>query len=128
MFHVLPADADAAWADGACALALACNRSDGETDGPALLADIKAGRTTLIGQPGQWLTVQVQDYGKRKVLHISAIHAPGMADDELVDRLKDIARHNGCDCIQGACGPAVARLWRQKFGFEQAHIIMRLPV
>lgn len=109
-------------------LALACAVSDGETDGPALLTAIKAGHVQLLGQPGQWLTVQVQDYGKRKVLHISAIYAPGMADAELVENLKNIARHNGCDCIQGACGPAVARLWRQKFGFEQAHIIMRLPL
>ncbi len=128
MFYVPPDQAEQAWADGACKLAEACDRSDGDVTGAQLLAQIKSGAKTLLGHAGAWAAVEVQQYPNRRLLHVEAIHAPGLATADVFDELKAFARHNRCDAIQGACQPAVARLWARKFGFRPAFQIMRFDL
>jgi hypothetical protein len=127
MFYVPQERADEAWCDGAHLLSKACERADGDITPESLLERIKSGNLTLLGHLGGWAAVQVQVYPTKKVLHVEAIHAPGVTSADVFGELRAFARHNGCAEIQGACTPAVARLWKRKFGFREAYTIMRTP-
>jgi hypothetical protein len=125
MFYVPPERIDEAWSDGAHQLSIACEKADGDVTPAQLLEALKRGEKTLLGHAGAWAVVEIQVYPNRRVLHVDAIHAPGVATAEVFDELKAFARHNGCNAIQGACQPAVARLWKRKFGFKPTYEIVR---
>lgn len=128
MFYVRPEEIRDVWATGAHVLTQAVEKADGDMTPEALIQDLESGTKTLLGHEGGWVVVSVQVYPTKRVLHVDAIHAPGLSTPEVFSMLADFAKHNGCECIQGACQPAVARLWKRKFGFREAYIIVRKEI
>ena len=124
MFYVEPHHIDEAWQNGASALALALEKADGDITAEQLVQALKAGKKTLLGHNGGWAVVEVQMYPNKRVLHVDAIHAPGVTGADVFEELKAFAAHNGCAQIQGACQPSVARLWKRK-GFKESFTILR---
>ena len=55
-----------------------------------------------------------------RIFYINAIG--GKTCKEHTEQMFDYARLNGCTCVRGSARESVARLWRQKYGFESIYI------
>lgn len=122
---------DRAWKEGAHLLGAACVRSAGECSPGQLKYRLALGELTLLTirddeKPVAWMAVKFIQFPNMRALHVEAIYAPGAT--AAFDLLADYARAGGASHLQGACGESVARLWKQKFGFEEAYRIMRKPL
>ena len=73
-------------------------------------------------------TVAFENYPNDRIGFITAIGGKFISTPELWDQLHDWMRGQGCTKIRGAARPAIARLWKQKFGFEQRYIIVEHPL
>lgn len=69
-------------------------------------------------------SIAFNDYPNDRIAFITAIGGRLIACPELYGQLQDWCRINGATKIQGAARESVARLWKQKFCFEQRYIIV----
>lgn len=76
---------------------------------------------TIIGA----VTVTFIDYPNARTAFVTAISGRMIAVDTLFDQLEEFCRINGATEIEGMARPSVARLWRQRFDFEQPAVIVR---
>lgn len=68
--------------------------------------------------------VSFQSYPAARIAFITAIGGKLISTPELYEQLVEWCRSNGCTKIRGAARESIARLWKQKFGFEQRYIIV----
>ncbi len=127
LHHVPTAHVEQVWRNGGHALVNSLPSSECTPD--QLKYRLTHGALTLLvalqgGAPLGYAAVEPMQYANMRVLHIEAVHAPRIAS-AIFGALTDYARTNGCTAIQGACSPAVSRLWSQKFGFVPQYIISR---
>lgn len=125
--YVPTAHVEQAWQQGASVLGDTLPSTECTPD--QLKYRLTHGELTLLvasqnGVPMGYAAVEPQQYANMRVLHIEATYAPRIAS-AVFNALADYARANGCTAIQGACSPAVSRLWSQKFGFVPQYIISR---
>jgi hypothetical protein len=114
---------DAAWAEGAYLLDVACDRTD-EVTGGQLKMMLSRNELQLLKCENGWAAVRVDQLPNYRALHVYAIHAPGV---RAFDQLKDYARFFGCSAIRGACDDAVARLWT-RLGARKKYQIMEWDI
>lgn len=73
-------------------------------------------------------TVATETYPNMQVAFITCTSGRMIASPEIFDQLKSWARNHGFTSIRGAARESIARLWKQKFGFEQRYIIVEQAV
>ena len=69
-------------------------------------------------------TVVFENYPSARIAFISSVGGRMLANKEVYAQLVDWCKANGCTKIRGAARESIARLWKQKFGFEQRYIIV----
>lgn len=122
---------DAAWKQGASALAKACDTSGGEIEGPQLKMILSRGERTLIrmdseGQTVGWGVVRVDQLPNVRVLFVTDLVAPGAHFETFFEDLKQLAAQNGCSVIRCAAKPAQERLYRMKCDFRPVYTILEV--
>jgi hypothetical protein len=109
-------------------LAKGLQRSGGEYTADQLKVYLTQGINTLImilnneGEIKGALTIQWKNFPNDRVAFITAIG--GATYPEAWEMLLDWLRQNGCTAIRGAAFESVARLWKQKYGFESRYIMV----
>ncbi len=73
-------------------------------------------------------TVATESYPNAQVAFITCIAGHLISSHDLFDQLKAWARNRGFTVIRGAARESIARLWKQKFNFEQRYIIVEQAV
>lgn len=124
---------DRAWTDGASCLAKACETSGGEITGDQLKMVLSRGERTLIrmvdeGQTVGWGVIRVDQLPNMRVLMITDLVAPGAHFERFFDQIKAIGAQSGCSRLRCAAGPAQARLYAAKCGFEPVYSILEVPL
>lgn len=124
---------DKAWRDGAHHLAEACAASGGEITGDQLKMILSLGERTLVqmqrdGLAVGWGVVRADQLPNVRVLFVTDMWAPGAAFAEFFDELKKYAEANGFSEIRCAAGPAQARLYQAKCGFEPVYTTLRVKL
>lgn len=124
---------DFAWKDGAHRLSEACDTSGGEITGDQLKMMLARGERTLLrmdndGKAVGWGVVQAHNLPNVRVMHVSAMYAPGAHFERFFDELKKLAAHNGCSEVRCSAKDVQARLYRMKCGFEPIYTTMRVSV
>lgn len=139
---------DKAWAEGASALAKACDTSGGEITGDQLKMLLARGERTLLRmdaavmckskqlpdgtianfemQPVGWGVVRIDQLPNMRVLFVTDLVAPGGHFERFFAGLRDLAAVHGCSRIRCAAKPAQARLYRQKTGFRPVYEILEV--
>lgn len=84
----------------------------------ALLAAVSEGK--IVGAAA----ITFEDYPKARVAFVVAIGGRLISNPSAWEQLRSWCVERGATKIRGAARPAVARLWKQKFGFEQRYIIV----
>lgn len=69
-------------------------------------------------------TVQFIAYPAKRVAFVTAISGRMITTESLWQQLQAWCREHGATAVQGAARESIARLWKQKFGFEQRYIIV----
>lgn len=69
-------------------------------------------------------SVQFIDHPSARIAFVTAVGGRMVSSPEVLEQLEAWCRARGATRIQGAARPSIARLWRQKFGFEQRYIIV----
>ena len=69
-------------------------------------------------------SVAFQNYPSARIAFITAVGGKLISNQEVYGQLVDWCKANGCTKIRGAARESIARLWKQKFGFEQRYIIV----
>ena len=122
---------DAAWQEGARALAEACATSDGEITGDQLKLILSRAERTLLrmdddGETVGWGVVRVDQLPNVRVLFVTDMVAHGAHFERFFDELKAMARALGCSRVRCAAKPVQARLYRQKVGFQPVYEILEV--
>lgn len=111
-------------------LTLALEHSGGEYSAQQLQFMLVRGeQTLLIAESGDGkiigaVAVAFENYPNARIAFITAIGGRMISTPDLYDQLTNWCRTNGCTKIRGAARESIARLWKQKFGFEQRYIIV----
>lgn len=131
LVHVPPNFVDAAWKDGASALAQACDVSGGEITGDQLKMILARGERTLIrmdveGECVGWGVVRIDQLPNMRVLFVTDLVAPNAQFQRFLGALKDLASSQGCSRVRCAAKPAQARLYRMKAGFRPVYEILEV--
>jgi hypothetical protein len=109
-------------------LAKGLQRSGGEYTADQLKVYLTQGINTLImilndeGEIKGALTIQWKNFPNDRVAFITAIG--GATYPEAWEMFLDWLRQNGCTAIRGAAFESVARLWKQKYGFESRYVMV----
>lgn len=69
-------------------------------------------------------SVTFENYPAARVGFITAIGGRLISSRDMFGQLVEWMKDQGCTKIRGAARESIARLWRQKFGFEQRYIIV----
>lgn len=122
---------DAAWLEGACALAEACETSGGEITGDQLKLILSRAERTLIRMDDEdqtvgWGVVRVDQLPNVRVLFVTDMVAHGAHFERFFDELKSMARALGCSRVRCAAKPVQARLYRQKVGFTPVYEVLEV--
>lgn len=70
-------------------------------------------------------TVAFQSYPNARTAFVTAIGGKLITNEKLNAQLEDFCVRQGATEIEGWARESVARLWRQKFGYEQPCVIVR---
>ena len=133
LLHVPATHVDAAWRDGASALAKACDTSGGEIEGPQLKMLLARGERSLIrmddeGKTVGWGVVRVDQLPNMRVLFVTDLVAPHGHFERFFGELKAMASQLGCSRIRCAAKQAQARLYRMKLGMQPVYEILEAEV
>jgi hypothetical protein len=131
-----PVDArfiDAAWKEGAHKLSEACATSGGEVTGDQLKLLLSRGERILLrmdegSELRGWGVVRIDQLPNVRVLHVCELYAPHGHFEEFFPPLMEIARSCGCSEVRCSAGPAQARLYRMKLGFEPLYETLRVAL
>lgn len=69
-------------------------------------------------------SVVFENHPSARIAFISAVGGRMISTPEIWGQLQNWCIEQGATRIRGACRPAAARLWQQKFGFKQRYIIV----
>lgn len=69
-------------------------------------------------------SVAFENYPAARIAFITAVGGKMISSMDVYGQLVEWCRANGCTKIRGAARESIARLWKQKFGFEQRYIIV----
>jgi hypothetical protein len=116
---------DRAWRDGAACLHEACDVSGGEITGSQLKMLLSRGERTLLAMHG---VVRVDQLPNLRTLFVTDLVAHNGGFELFFEALKTMAASLGCSTIRCAAGPAQARLYRQKLGFQPLYSILQVEV
>ncbi|MCP1651698.1 hypothetical protein [Pseudomonas nitroreducens] len=124
---------DFAWQDGAHLLSEACDKSGGEITGDQLKMILSRGERILLridedDSKVGWAVVRVDQLPNRRVLMVTDLYAPGGYFHRCMDEIRAMARSLGCPYLRCAAGPAEARLYQMKCGFEPVYQILEVKV
>lgn len=72
--------------------------------------------------------VTFENYPAARVAFITAVGGKMISNQEVYGQLVEWCQSNGCTKIRGAARESIARLWKQKFGFEQRYIIVEQSI
>lgn len=139
---------DAAWRDGASALAKACDTSGGEITGDQLKMILARGERTLIRMDDTvdceqkklpdgtyanfethtvgWGVVRIDQLPNLRVLFITDLVAPHGHFERFFAAIKAMAVSQGCSRVRCAAKPAQERLYRIKCGFQPVYSILEV--
>ena len=73
-------------------------------------------------------TVSPVHYPNSSVAFITAIGGRLIANRILFGQLCNWCKGQGFTCIRGACFESVARLWKQRFGFDDIYRVVELKL
>lgn len=123
---------DKAWADGASCLSEACDKSGGEITGDQLKMMLSRGERTLVrldddGAVG-WGVVRIDQLPNMRVLMITDLVAHNAGFERFFEQIKQFAADCGCSRVRCAAGPAQARLYRIKAGFQPVYTILEVLI
>ena len=126
---IQPQFVDFAWRDGASCLAEACDTSSGEITGDQLKLVLSRGERQLVRMnDGEkvvgWGVFRIDQLPNVRALHVTDLVAHNAGFEAFFEALQGIARAYGCSSIRCAAGPAQARLYRMKCGFESVYSIL----
>ncbi len=133
LFQCRPQDIDAAWKDGASALAEATKWASREVTPDQLKMLLARGERILIGARDEdgkvlgWAAVQVSQYPNIRVLHVYAMQGKGIVSREGFALLREYAAHHGCASIRGCVRPSMERLLL-KLGAQPVYTTVELEV
>lgn len=74
------------------------------------------------------LTVWFSNLPNMRVAYVTGVGGRGIANTQVRDLLRQWCFNNGATHIRGAVRPSVARLCREKLGFEQRYIVVEQPL
>ena len=126
---IQPQFVEFAWRDGASCLSEACNTSGGEITGDQLKFMLSRGERQLVQiHDGDavvgWGVFRIDQLPNLRALHVTDLVAHNGHFEQFFDELKKVAHAYGCTRIRCAAGPAQARLYRMKCGFEPVYTIL----
>ena len=133
LWPVPPEQIDRAWKDGAACLHEACDVSGGEITGSQLKMLLAQGERTLLAMhDGQkiagWAVIRVDQLPNLRTLFVTDLVAHNGHFERFFEALNTMAASLGCSTIRCAAGPAQARLYRQKLGFQPLYSILEVEV
>jgi hypothetical protein len=107
---------DFAWADGACALAEACDTSSGEITGDQLKMILSRGERTLLRMEADeglvgWGVIRVDQLPNIRVLFVTDMVAHNGHFERFFEELKKLAQSLGCSRVRCAAKPAQAPVY-----------------
>lgn len=124
---------DRAWKDGAHCLKEACDLSFGEITGDQLKMLLSRGERTLLAMHDGteivgWGVVRVDQLPNMRTLFVTDLVAHNGHFERFFEALKTMAASLGCSTIRCAAGPAQARLYRMRLGFQPLYTILQVEV
>ena len=124
---------DRAWRDGAACLHEACDVSGGEITGSQLKMLLSRGERTLVAlhdgtEIVGWAVFRVDQLPNVRTFFITDLVAHNGGFERFVEALKTMAASLGCSTIRCAAGPAQARLYRMRLGFQPLYSILEVEV
>lgn len=133
LWPVPPEQIDRAWRDGASCLKEACDVSGGEITGDQLKMLLSRGERTLVAlhdgaEIVGWGVFRVDQLPNLRTFFVTDLVAHNQHFERFFEALKALAGSLGCSTIRCAAGPAQARLYRIKCGFEPLYTILETKV
>lgn len=133
LVEIPPHFIDAAWKDGASALAKACYASGGEIEGAQLKMILSRGERTLLrmdheGKSVGWGVVRIDQLPNLRVLFVTDMVAPHGHFERFWQALQQLAALHGCSRIRCAAKPAQERLYRIKTALRPIYSILDAEV
>lgn len=127
--HIAPAFVQKAWPVVSGFLGSALEHCADEIELSQLKLELVQGRKALlIAVDGEAVVgaaaVGFEDYPNMRVAFVTATGGKFLSSKDIFESLKSWCASQGATSIRGACSEAVARLWRQKFKFEQRYIVV----
>lgn len=128
--HIAPHFVTRIWPQVADMIAAALKHSAGEYSADQLKVWLTQGQQALLvatddtGSIQGVATMAFENFPNAQIAFVTAISGRFISTQEAFDQLKQWAWQRGCTHIRGAARPSIARLWKQKFGFEQKYIIV----
>lgn len=133
LFIVPPKHIDTAWRDGAFRLDEACQKSGSDITGDQLKLMLARGERILAcikkdAYPVGWVVFDFIQYPNTRSLFIYELYAPRNAGAELMEKLTEIAKAEGCSSIRGACDEVGERLWKDRFKAKRLYAVCEVDL
>lgn len=128
--HVTPNFICQLWPRIEAMLTAALETGGGEYNADQLKAMLVRGDQCLLlclredGQIAGSFTIAFENYPNDRIAFVTAVGGRAICDGEAWAQFEAWAKSCGATKIRGAAHPAVARLWRQKFGVQQRYLIV----